>query len=412
MLSLRPTHRCGTFILFIVGIASAIVLTATAFYAATGRSRLATGSLLTQSYAQQMALLAVNQASKLLVDDFLKASPTNPTLGRITNLDQLWRTTWFPDQKTGFPIHDSGQAPRPGGLEGHQADDYERFTPASDYLTQFYARVYDYRVGTYDYRANIYFAGYLNTPGVSRYFPYRDGSVYRDPAGNSTDPVFLDHRMQVVGPNDPTRRYMLRYAANIEDLSGHLLSACTTWDGTYKTDVAQKYERSIYIMGKFMLRYPSAECMRRFWMREPVNKAMMNIWVSDNWKDNSTWFQNIFNSTDPMTRDGETVLSWEPFEKVDPSNNGAEVPVGAYLLTPFGAITQQTNAPQKWYEGKTDCPWRINLPTATAPTIGLMLMGALPKEFHEQGASVPWGPPLTRTDGTWVLGDWTNYESG
>ncbi|MCX8040321.1 MAG: hypothetical protein N3B15_07110, partial [Planctomycetota bacterium] len=156
-----------------------------------------------------------------------------------------------------------------------------------------------------------------------------------------------------------------------------------------------------------------AECMRRFWMREPVNKAMMDIWVSDNWKDNSTWFQNIFNSTDPMTRDGETVLSWEPFEKVDPSNNGAEVPVGAYLLTPFGAITQQTNAPQKWYEGRTDCPWRINLPTATAPTIGLMLMGALPKEFHEQVASVPSGhPPLTRTDGTWVLGDWTNYESG
>jgi len=56
-----------------------------------------------------------------------------------------------------------------------------------------------------------------------------------------------------------------------------------------------------------------------------------------------------------------------------------EVP---FAFTPFGRATTLKSNPQHWYEGYTDCPWRINLTTATARTISSMVFAYLPQEAH------------------------------
>ncbi|MCX8013174.1 MAG: hypothetical protein N3A02_02645, partial [Rectinema sp.] len=435
--------RQGTFLLFIVGIAAVLALLSAGFFAFSTGTRMAVGSMQAALYARQAAQVAVAQATYLIVSD-LESSGTMPT-----HLDQDWRTKWLPDGAIGYAVgqeENDAKFTRPYGLEGfgvyntvdkisipiEAKDDIRWFTPVADSLTQFYCRVNYYRIGSYDYRSGIYYKGYLMTPGVGKYYPNFENTagVYSytnaplNPDGTTMAAIWLDHRFRAVESYDRAR-YLVRYTANVEDLSGHLLSACTDATGNYIAGTAAKYALAAYTMGKFMERQPTAEAFRRIWMREPVAFYLDSGFWFDDYNDHEYKSKTNEPTIAKQTSPGELVQSWDVFRQIEnPDAVGSEVPFGSYVLTPFGAITKKTDSPTKWYEGKTDCPWRLNLPTASAKAIMLVLMGALPAEFHQQlpmqsSGHWPW-PRLVRdvprnfkydeNSEDVALGEWNKYK--
>ena len=58
-----------------------------------------------------------------------------------------------------------------------------------------------------------------------------------------------------------------------------------------------------------------------------------------------------------------------------------------WVYSPFGRATEYTSTPSRYFQGRTDCPWRINLLSAPAVSVRTMLYAFLPPELTKPVAT-------------------------
>lgn len=451
-----PARRGGVF-LFCLGMLLVMVALAYTFMASSRIRRDASERLHMLSFAE----LAANQGAAHVIEVLTREYLSQP--GVPTNTNMAYIHAFAPIDTTRVGKHlrstvagDAAQYRAQGDPDSAE-DENENDVKTEQILTSLYNHTYQ-GGGTHRARADSFRRGMLLSNGLGRYIEpmhYHTDLVNRpisfhlehpcaadptayDPAvrrgepwvPDRSDPLYLDSDLQPVS-NRAAARFRLRYAVNVEDLSGHLP---LSWQGEYddgasdarivapsqtdaamtaevNTTIANRYDASLYNM-----------------LAIPYRTKAWWGWLVAHGRGFSNWTHPTGTATYQMDRFPvlSTVIGGVPerysqsnfyqlpvlpdasmtpkplvtYGHVWTSNRGPvmsafagraflghshdDTPALSYTFTPHGPRRIVAPMPATSLESYTDCPWQLNLPTTVPNAVTLMLYAYLPAEFKSR----------------------------
>jgi hypothetical protein len=424
----HPSRRGGIF-LFALGVTSVLVALG---FALMANARLAKDSGGNQSaglLAEQAAQAGAAHALESILRDFRQASPNLTKPAPPTHLRGAWRSDFLPVD---------AYASKPMGEEHSPTDRDQDDSPVENLLTESYLGASSLHMNTVDRGAIYGDKGSLGHPGAGRW--YEVGVRSSDPQGKPVQfdvpadaskadvlnqPLWYSAAWRPVGTRAEAR-YRLRYAVATEDLAGHLLialpapwpdsGAADGWTTTVTAAAAAASTEAAVGAGR---RYgPALTSMFMVvgstwpWAAQPLlggapiaaGLAANSTDTAPNFRDNrsishiagTACYYRTYTSSSPadhyLTGNASNTANYRiAADPIGPTQSwevaarmGADSAV-SYACTPFGRNTSAVtapNTPQRWYEGRTDCPWRINAPTAAPRVISMMILGYMPQEYR------------------------------
>lgn len=454
--------RRGFIFLYVLGLISVTSILAFALLGTASAARTGATEMEMDLLATRAAKEGVQHGIEVLRREFATGA------GIPTQLSDRWRSHFWPIDAhlVGFdtPTHVDDA---PTGLEFTPEDLNQNDVPIENGLTEPYLEVDNSR-GIYKGRDTRYGGGWFNHPGMARW--YEPGKRSDDPVDrplsfhlqhpaaadpSSTDPARaagepyapdLDQPIwydsELVATNDPAqRRYRLRYAVAIEDLSGHLLcavpgefdpSAVSVFDGMPQDEDRYKInevdntvaDRYAGVMSN-MFRYTGS----RVW--EWGDIGLRGLGATQQHMGYQLGFRQgiVLASRGPGgeltyfddAEGGSKGPYYLPVDGSDARMNHESVKTGSdyeahyfgvgpfpsyqaiwhdasnvnsnrrpFLFTPFGRAPERVGTPTAWYHSRVDTPWRVNLPTMAPRALTTMLYAYVPAEFKTQGSDEMW----------------------
>lgn len=449
--SSQSSRRGGVF-LFCLGMLLVMVALAYAFMASSRIRRDANENLHMLSFAELAANQGADHAIEVLTRDYLAhpGVPTTMNLDYVQGFAPIDTTRVGKEQRSNVAANAAQY--RPQGDPDSREDENENDTKTETLITSVYNSTYQ-GAGTYLKRADTYRKGQMLSTGLARYIepghyhtdlvgkpisfhlehPVAANLMATDPAikrgepwvADVDEPLYLDRDLQPA-KDRASARYRLRYAVNIEDLSGHLP---LSWQGLYDPTasdartatptqadadstaevdgtVADRYDASLYNMlaipyqtkawwgwliahGHGFTNYTHPTGTAEYHMENfPVLSTVVGG-IPERYNQQSFYQLPLLPSAampKPLVTYGHVWTSnrgpvMSAFAgRAFQGNYHDATPASTSVFTPHGRRPVPVTTPVAYQDSYTDCPWQINLPTAVPQSVTMMLFAYLPAE--------------------------------